>query len=70
MDAQTAELEQRLGGKLKPKERARIQDALQKLFRRHADIVRVDFFDAPEGTRVASRLARIEQALSPRDAFS
>lgn len=32
--------------------------------------MRVDFFDAPEGTRVASRLARIEQALSPRDALS
>src|SRR6266545_6656022 len=43
MDAQAAELEQRLGRQLKPKERARIQDALQKLSRRHADIARVDF---------------------------
>src|SRR5215831_7279462 len=37
VDAHAAELEQRLGGTLKPKERARIQDALQKLYRRHAE---------------------------------
>ena len=70
VDAHAAELEQRLGGMLKPKERARIQDALRKLYRQHAEIARVDFFDAPEGTRLASRLARIEQALSPREALS
>jgi hypothetical protein len=68
LDAQAHELEQSLRARLNPEERARLQEALNRLERRHADIVRVDFFDAPEGTAVASRLARIAQTLSPRDA--
>jgi hypothetical protein len=67
IEVQGAALAERIGASLTPEEHARIRDALQKLYRRHADIAQVDFFDAPEGTRVASRLARIEQALAPRD---
>ena len=67
LDAQAHELEQSLRARLNPEERARLQEALNRLERRHADLVRVDFFDAPEGSAVASRLARIAQALSPRE---
>jgi hypothetical protein len=67
LDAQAHELEQSLRARLNPEERARLQEALNRLERRHADIVRVDFFDAPEGSAIASRLARIAQALSPRE---
>src|SRR5919109_4002314 len=68
LDAQAHELEQSLRARLNPEERARLQEALNRLERRHADLVRVDFFDAPEGSAVASRLVRIAQALSPREA--
>jgi hypothetical protein len=68
LEAQTQELEQRLRARLNPRERLRLQEALVKIQRQHAEIVRVDFFDAPEGSSVASRLARIEQALTPRAA--
>jgi len=68
LEAQAQELEQGLRARLNPEERARLQEGLNRIERRHADIARVDFFDAPEGNAVASRLARIAQALSPREA--
>jgi hypothetical protein len=68
LDAQAATLEERVGTPIVPEARLQLQEALEKLRRRHADIVRVDYFDAPEGTLVASRLARIAQALVPTDA--
>jgi hypothetical protein len=68
LEAQAQALEESLQARLNPEERARLQEALSRLQRRHADIVRVDFFDAPEGGLVASRLARLEQALWPREA--
>jgi hypothetical protein len=68
LEARSQELEQGLRARLNPEERARLREGLNRLQRRHADIARVDFFDAPEGSLVASRLARIAQALSPREA--
>jgi hypothetical protein len=68
IDAQAAELEQRLDTPIPVKEHAQLQDTLVKLRRRHADIARVDFFDAPEGALLMSRLARIAQALTPSEA--
>ena len=68
LDAQAATLEERAGMPMAPEERLQIQEALEKLRRRHADIVRVDYFNAPEGVLVASRLGRIAQALVPADA--
>jgi hypothetical protein len=65
LDAQAKELETAMRGRMNPEERPRMRETLEKLRRRHADIVRVDFFDAPEGGLVMSRLARIEQALAP-----
>ena len=68
LEAQAHEIEKSLRAQLNPEEHSRLQEALNKLQRRHADIVRVDFFDAPEGSLVASRLARLAQALAPREA--
>jgi hypothetical protein len=68
LEAQAQALEKSVRARLNPEERARLQEALSRLQRRHADVVRVDFFDAPEGSLVASRLARLEQALLPREA--
>jgi hypothetical protein len=70
LEAQAHEIEKGLRAQLNPEERSRLQEALNKLQRRHADIVRVDFFDAPEGSLVASQLARLAQALAPREAMA
>jgi hypothetical protein len=43
-------------------------EKLERLRRQHADIARIDFFDAPEGSLVASRLLHIAQALAPDQA--
>jgi hypothetical protein len=67
LEAQADELEQSLRAQLNPEARSRLQEALKKLQRRHADIARVDFFDAPEGSLVASELARLAHALAPRE---
>jgi hypothetical protein len=67
LDAKAAVLEKSIRGKGagRPQDLTRARDALAKLRREHADIARIDFFDAPERGRVAARLARIAQALSP-----
>jgi hypothetical protein len=70
LDVEAATLETMVRARMNPKERERSQDVLEKLRRRHAEIARIDFFDAPEGELVASRLARIAQALSPGEASS
>jgi hypothetical protein len=41
------------------------RDTLGKLRRRYADIARIDYFDCPEGRRVASLLDGIERSFSP-----
>jgi hypothetical protein len=41
------------------------QEALDRLRRRHADIARVDYFDCPDGVRVAERLRYIAKSLLP-----
>jgi hypothetical protein len=37
---------------------------LERLRRQHAEVARIDFFDAPQGGPLTSRLGRIAQALS------
>jgi hypothetical protein len=59
LDAQITSLE-----KLKPKERAQLKDAVEKLRKQHAEIARVDYFGSAAGTRVAGRLATLAQSLS------
>lgn len=70
IDAQAMELEQCLSTSVPSEALAQLQETLVKLRRRHADIARVDFFDAPEGALVTARLARIAQALAPSDAVA
>lgn len=67
LDARAAALEKTLTGPRRrdPGDEARAREHLARLRREHAEIARIDFFDAPMGAQVASRLARIEQALSP-----
>jgi hypothetical protein len=64
LDAQAAELEARLGAELTREERSGLRETLERLRRQHAEVARIDFFDAPEGGLLASRLGRLTQALS------
>lgn len=48
-------------------DRSDLRDRLEKLRRRFADIARIDFFHAPEGTEALAALARLEAGLSPRE---
>ena len=65
LDTEAAALEQGAAAADDPEERSRLQDLLARLHRRYAEIVRVDYFNCPEGTRVAARLGRIQEALAP-----
>jgi hypothetical protein len=64
LDAQAAELETHLRAEATREERSRLREMLERLRRQHAEIARIDFFDAPEGGLLASRLGRLAQALS------
>lgn len=68
IDVRAGQLEKTLGSKRKSRfqDVARARDSLEKLRRWHANIARIDFFDCPERTRVAARLTRITDALSPK----
>jgi hypothetical protein len=55
--------------KLSPQDHARARGKLDKLQKCHANIARIDFFDSPKHAHVASRLAAIADALSPKPAF-
>jgi hypothetical protein len=44
-------------------ERTDLRDRLEKLRRRFAEVARIDFFHAPEGTEAAAALARLEAGL-------
>lgn len=68
LDAEAGRLERSASRKQTqgPRDRSRARTVTARLQARHTEIARLDFFDAPEGARVAARLARIEQALAPR----
>jgi hypothetical protein len=65
LDAQAAVLEQAIPAAPELDALDGVRGELEKLRRRHADIARVDYFATSEGTQLASRLARIAQALAP-----
>ncbi len=67
LDERAADLEKNLTGSRKrdPKDDAPARELLTKLRREYAEIARIDFFTSPAGAQVASRLAKIEEALSP-----
>jgi len=64
LEAQAATLEAQLDPGLKAEERSRLRDMLERLRRQRSEVARIDFFDAPEGDLLTSRLGRIAQALS------
>ena len=63
LDAKVSTLEARLQAKLQPEDRSQMREKLGRLHRQHADIARIDFFEAAERSLIASRLAKIGQAL-------
>jgi hypothetical protein len=70
LEAQASALEERPRAQFKPEERARMREKLERLRRQHAEVARIDFFDAPEGSVVAAHLARIAQALAAGEVSS
>jgi hypothetical protein len=56
-------VEQAGRGTLGREERTDLRDRLEKLRRRFAEVARIDFFHAPEGTEAAAALARLESGL-------
>ena len=64
LETQASALEERARAQLKSEERSRLRERLERLRRQHAEVARIDFFDAPEGSLVAAHLARIAQALA------
>ena len=67
LDERAARLEKTVTGTRKrdPRDDAEARELLARLRREHGEIARIDFFNSPTGALVASRLARIETALSP-----
>src|SRR4030095_5765894 len=47
--------------------RTGLEDRLEKLRRRFAEVARIDFFQAPERAEVEAALGRIENLLSPSE---
>ncbi len=66
LDQDAAELEKT--AKKKGADRSQIQDSLEKLRRRFADIARVDYFDSPAAAKVSARLTEIAQSIAPAPA--
>jgi hypothetical protein len=66
LESETAEVEKALSVVKNAKSNAGILDNLQRLQKRYSDTARVDFFESPEGRRVAAKLRVIEQNLRAR----
>lgn len=67
LDARAVELEKAVGGKRtgRAPDPTDARDTLEKLRRAYAEIARIDFFDCPDRSRLAARLASIAQLLLP-----
>jgi hypothetical protein len=65
IDTQAAELEKAVEIMAEPDDRTRIQDRLEKLYKHHAEISRIDFFDCPEAAQVLAHLNHIAHAIAP-----
>ncbi|WP_206754564.1 chromate resistance protein ChrB domain-containing protein [Leptolyngbya sp. FACHB-36] len=66
LETKIAELEKALGVVDEMSDRAPIQETLEKLYKHHAEIRQIDFFDCPEQREVAARLKQLTQALLPQ----
>ena len=65
LDREVAVLEQTLHAGADGEQREQLQETLDKLRRRHAEIARVDYFNCPQGGQGAARLARVARLLAP-----
>lgn len=63
IETQASEVEKRLRTLKKPEDRAEVGEKLQRLQKRQAEVMRVDFFESPEGASVTARLRRIQEIL-------
>lgn len=63
LEAQLEPLERQAAARVAA--RASMREGLERLRRRYAEISRTDYFDSPEGRRLAGRLERLVQALAP-----
>src|SRR6266571_4142035 len=66
LENETAEVEKALFTPKSSKSRGERLDRIQRLQKRYAEVARVDFFDSPEGMRVAAKLRGVEQELRVR----
>lgn len=66
LDTKIAELEKAFMAMNERDDRASIQEILEKLYKHHAEIRQIDFFDCPEQGKVAARLKQLTQALLPQ----
>jgi hypothetical protein len=64
LEAQVVELEKSILTVAKPEGGPEVPETLARTRRRHAEIARSDYFDSPEGTRLAARLAQVAQLLA------
>jgi hypothetical protein len=64
LETQATALEAELHAELTIEERSHLREILERVRRQHAEVARIDFFEAPEGGLLASRLGRIAQTLS------
>jgi hypothetical protein len=63
LEIEAAEVEKILFAQRTPQKRTELLDRLQRIQKRYAEVARVDFFDSPEGIRVAGKLRAVEQEL-------
>jgi hypothetical protein len=63
LEEQAARLEATLGLENDAQERLAIKDELDRLQNQYADMARIDYFENPQKTRLAARLARIRHTL-------
>jgi hypothetical protein len=64
LDTQAAALEQAITAQSGSDDYGQHHDTLDRLRRRYAELARVDYFDCPDGARVAAHLSRIAQMLA------
>jgi hypothetical protein len=68
IEAQAVELENSVADSLSASDLLQVKEAVDRLRRAYAEVLRIDYFRCPEGVRAGERLARIERELSPEPA--
>lgn len=65
IDTEATKLEKALQSLTELEERTVISESLERLYKQHAEISRIDFFDCPEGAQVIAHLNQVAQAIAP-----